>query len=196
MTGYPSKLAEYEHVLHAAATRQVAGRRRRTRRIGVGGLAALAAVLVTGAALAGDVDLASVLPGYSVSQTPVVSPAEVSAQLPADSAAISPAAIASLMGVDVAQLHRVSSTRYGITVLVAPKVGGGVCAAYIQHQTVNTQCGDASALGIGIPIIEIPEHRTLYVGLRPDGVTSVTAVDGSSVPVIDNVFISEGPVEP
>ncbi len=38
------------------------------------------------------------------------------------------------------------------------------------------------------------DEGTIYVGLRPDGITSVTDIDGNSVPVVDNVFISDNPI--
>lgn len=34
-----------------------------------------------------------------------------------------------------------------------------------------------------------------YVGIRPDGVATVTATDGTLVPVVDNVYVSEKPIQ-
>ena len=170
-----------------------AGERRSSRRrsLRIAGLAMVAAVLATGAALADGVDLASILPGYSVAQTPVVAQSDVAATLtPGEASTL--AAMKLISGVDLSQLHRVRSARLGITVLIAPHLGGGVCTAYIQHIATFTQCGDAATLERGVMIKN--DEGTLYVGLRPDGVTSVTDVAGNSVPVVDNVFISDRPI--
>ena len=36
----------------------------------------------------------------------------------------------------------------------------------------------------------------IYIGVRPDGVTSVTADDGTSIPVVDDTCITDKPVTP
>jgi hypothetical protein len=165
--------------------------RRRRRRVSV--LAAATALLATAAALAGGVDLRSVLPGYSVAETPVISEEEAVASLPLVSAQTL-GAIKLISNVDLGQLHEARSNRLGVTVLVAPRTTGGACVVFIQKIATTTQCGDEAALERGMPIIN--DEATLYVGLRPDGVASVTAIDGTSVPVTDNVFISDKPIAP
>jgi hypothetical protein len=166
----------------------------RGRRRNVSLLATCTALFATAAALAGGVDLRSVLPGYSIAQTPVVSPEQVVASL---SPPVSPQALGAvrlISNVDLSQLHEARSAHLGVTVLVAPRTTGGACAIFIQTIATTTQCGDAAALERGMPIIN--DEATLYVGMRPDGVSTVTAVDGTSVPVTDNVFISDKPIEP
>jgi hypothetical protein len=101
----------------------------------------------------------------------------------------------SSFGVDLTQLHQATSTRFGVSVVIAPSTrgGGGVCVLYIQRGTTATQCGSEADLESG-GRISAPDGKPIYVGLRPDGVTSVTATDGTSIPVVDNVFISEKPI--
>jgi hypothetical protein len=177
-----------QRVAHERARQRRATRRRR-RHVGV--FAVGTALLATGAALAGGVDLQTVLPGYSVAQTPVVSPAQVSSSLPAASAETLNA-VGLISNVDLSQLHEARSTHLGVTVLVAPRTTGGACVVFIQTIATTTQCGDAAALDRGMPVIN--DEATLYVGMRPDGVSSVIAVDGTVVPVTDNVFISDTPI--
>jgi hypothetical protein len=179
-----------QRVADQRAERHRSVRRRRRRAIV---LAVAATFFAAAAALASGADLESVLPGYSVAQTPVVSQREVAASLPPMSASTL-AALKLISNVDLGQLHQARSNRLGVTVLIAPRTTGGACAVFIQKIATTTQCGDEAALERGMPIIN--DEATLYVGLRPDGVSSVTAVDGTSVPVTDNVFISDKPIAP
>jgi hypothetical protein len=48
---------------------------------------------------------------------------------------------------------------------------------------------------VGTHWFDEPDGSWRYVGFEPDGVTSVSAADGTQVPVIDNAYVSREPVK-
>jgi hypothetical protein len=171
-------------------------RRRRTRRLTLSTLL-IALLALSSAALAGVQPLADLIPGFSVAETPPTPSADVTAAINPLSTRTPDATLAELQafGVDTTQLHRARSPRLSVTVFIAPRTTGGICVVYAQVGVSVTQCGDEATIESG-GWISAKDGTHIYVGLRPDGTTHVTAEDGTTVPVVDNVFISDKPIKP
>jgi hypothetical protein len=199
-----SDLAYIGEVLRVAAVDRAQGRSRARRRSALLALfASISLLAVAGGALASGSDL-GFLPGYSSASTPVVAADAVTTALAPASSGPTDSVLGpsgkqleglSSFGVDLAQLHRASSARLGVSVVIAPSTrqGGGVCVLYIQKGTTVSQCGTEADVESG-GRISAPDGSPIYVGLRPDGVTSVVATDGTRVPIVDNVYISDKPI--
>jgi hypothetical protein len=190
-----AELELIETTLHRVACERAArwrGGRRRRRLLATA--AAIACLAVTSIALAGARPLIRLIPGFSVTASPPVASSDLTAAMSPSLTPVpaSPRVLQSLQsfGFDLAQLHRVRSQRFGVTVFIAPRTTGGTCVLYVLPGTSFGQCGDEASLENGGWISRSDGSR-LWVGLRPDGVESVTAVDGTVVPVIDNVYISD-----
>lgn len=100
-------------------------------------------------------------------------------------------------GVVISDMHR-GTTQDGVTPYLAPRTDGGLCALW-EHNggtwaafcTPNPEVGWEDAPRY----FDEPDGSYRYVGLEPDGVTSVTAADGTTVPVIDNSYVSREPIK-
>ena len=181
MAAIEVQLARVGNVLQvAAAQRATARRQARRRRAAL--IPVLGALVLSAAALAGSGPLAGVLPNLSGTRAPVVPSSTLSPDL---------AQLA-----DLQQIHAIGPARFGMTPYLAPALAGGVCVFFKSAGTNTygtcTANTDLASDSIDGRIGEGP--GAIYVGLRPDGVVSLTAVDGSAVPVTNNVYISDLPI--
>jgi hypothetical protein len=181
-----------------AGTRSRAGRRRLA---GVSAVA-IACVVVAGGAIAavtaggGDdagtndstsaLVYSSALQAYALGRTPSVDPITiVGSRYLAEG------------GVVISDMHR-GTARDGVTPYLAPATNGGLCALW-EHNggTWAVTCSPAAtpAADWGWGYFDEPDGSYRYVGIEPDGVTSVTAADGTEIPVVDNMYVSRAPIE-
>jgi hypothetical protein len=95
---------------------------------------------------------------------------------------------------DFSNVHR-AQPRDDVTPYLIATLQGGVCEVFAHGggTTFGMSCGDGSDLQDIVKFDE-PDGSWRYAAFRPDGVTSVTAADGTIVPVIDNVFVSDQPI--
>jgi hypothetical protein len=98
------------------------------------------------------------------------------------------------MTLDFSNVHR-AQPRDDVTPYLIPTLQGGLCEVFAHGggTIFGMSCNDGSHLQ-DIVRFDEPDGSWRYVAFRPDGVTSVTAADGTSVPVIDNVFVSDQPI--
>ena len=103
---------------------------------------------------------------------------------------------ADLAGVaDLAQIHPAGPARLGLTPYLVPSLSGGLCLFFKQADGSSLgHCagkGDASSQQFDGRIGST--NGDLWVGLRADGIDLVAAADGSTVPLIGNVYIIDHP---
>jgi hypothetical protein len=173
-------------------------RARRRRLVGVAAVA-IACVAVAGGAIAavtaggGDgtgtndstsaLAYSSALQAYALGRTPSVDPITiVGSRYLAEG------------GVVISDMHR-GSTRDGVTPYLAPATNGGLCALW-EHNggTWAVTCSPDPTSAWGRGYFDEPDGSYRYVGIEPDGVTSVTAADGTEIPVVDNMYIGRQPI--
>jgi hypothetical protein len=171
--------------LQRVAARRVRKQRRarRSLRLAIGALASL--LIVSAAAVAGIGPLARVIPGFSSTAEPVVASSTLSPEFG--------------QLADLAQIHPAGPTRFGLTPYITPSLKGGICVMFKSSSRGMTYggCGTRADVNGYTTDGHIGSGKdAIYVGVRPDGVTSVTADDGTSIPVIDNTYITDKPVTP
>jgi hypothetical protein len=179
------ELATIGDSLQRVAARRARNQRRarRSLRLAVGAVASL--LVVCAAAVAGIGPLDSVIPGFSSTAKPAVASSTLSPEFG--------------QLADLAQIHPAGPTRFGLTPYITPSLKGGVCVMFKSTARGITYggCGTSADVNGYTTDGHIGSgNDAIYIGVRPDGITSVTADDGTVIPVIDNTYITDKPVTP